>query len=226
MAEVIQTGMTQSLPGAVLQPGFSRNDFIGPYGEQVTADLLPRFTEAAIHGKVFIATSLVAGNAIPINTTTAPTFFLWNPADSGVFVVPIAFRYGFASGTGICGAVGYNQLLGAGGAAGTATTPVVTAITDISPKPAIVGSSYVAKARFATTATIVTATSSFLLASGISQGAPITSTTSVWNMVDVLDGAIALAPGTAIYPVANTAIAEVTQTSCLFMEIPYQATIS
>lgn len=221
MSDVVQSAMTQSMAPAPLTPGYNRSDWAGTYGEQITSQLLARYSEAAIRGKIFSATSLPAGNAIPINTTTAPTFFLWNPADSGVFVVPLVWRYGFASGTGICGAIGYNQLLGAGGAAGTATTPVVTAITDITPKPTIIGGSSVAKARFATTATIVTATSSFLMASGLSQGAPITSTAAIWNMVDLWDGAIALAPGTAVYPVANTAIAEVDQTSCLFMEIPY-----
>lgn len=212
---------TQSFPGSPLSPGFQRNPWAGAYGENVSSDLLPRFTESAVRGKVFVATSLPAGNAIPVNTTTAPTFFLWNPADSGVFVVPISFRYGFASGTGIAGSIGYNQLLGAGGAQGTATTPVVTAITDIRPVTSIVGGSYTPRSRFATTATVVTATSSFLLASGLSQGAPITSTAAIWGMTDVWDGSIVLAPGTAIYPVANTAIAEVDQTSCIFMEIPY-----
>lgn len=209
---------TQDVPGAALQPGYRRNPFVGKWGEQMVSDLLPKYLEAAVRGKIFIATSLVAGNAIPINTTTAPTHFLWNPVDSGVYIVPIAYRYGFASGTGICGAVGYNQLLGAGGAQGTATTAVVTAITDITPKPALVGGSATSRARFATTATIVTATATFLCSSGISQGAPITSTATMYYGVDVLDGMVVLAPGTALYPVANTAIAEVTQTTCIYAE--------
>ncbi len=212
---------TQSMPGAPLTPGFQRNPWAGAYGEAVSSDLLPRYTEAAIRGKVFYATSLPAGNAIPINTTTAPTFFLWNPADSGVFVVPIYFKAGFASGTGIAGAIGYNQLLGAGGAQGTATTPVVTAITDIRPVTSVIGGSYTPRARFATTATIVTTTSSYFATSGISQGAPITSTASLWSMVDSFEGSIVLAPGTAFYPVANAAIAEVDACTMAFMEIPY-----
>lgn len=210
----------QDLPGASLTSGNRRNPFVGKWGEGLVNDLGSRFMEAAARGKVFHATSLPAGNAIPINTTTAPTFFLWNPADSATYVIPISFRVGFASGTGIAGAIGYNQLLGAGGAAGTATTAVVTAITDITPKPGVIGGSFVAKARFATTATIVTATSTFLRTSGFSQGAPITSTASIWNMVDVFDGTIILAPGTAFYPVANTAIAEVTACSMDFLELP------
>ena len=212
---------TQSMPGAPLTAGYRRNPWAGIYGEQVASDLLPRYTEAALRGKVFIATSLPAGSAIPINTTTAPTFLLWNPLDSGVYVVPISFKAGFASGTGIAGAIGYNQLLGAGGAQGTATTSVVTAITDIRPVTSIIGGSSTPRARFATTATIVTTTASYLTASGISQGAPITSTAAIWSMVDLFDGAICLAPGTAFYPVANTAIAEVDVCSMAFMELPY-----
>ena len=216
-----QTAQTQSMAPAPLTPGFSRNNWAGTYGEQIASDLLPKYTEAAIRGKVFYATSLPAGNAIPVNTTTAPTFFLWNPSDSGVFVVPLWFKAGFASGTGIAGAIGYNILTGAGGAQGTATTAVVTAITDIRPVSSIIGGSYTPRARFATTATIVTATSSFFSASGVSQGAPITSTAALWTMFDNFDGAVALAPGTAIYPVANAAIAEVDQATMAFMEIPY-----
>ncbi len=221
MADTTQTAYTQSFPGTPLNSGFSRNDWAGPFGEQVVSDLLPKYAEMAIRGKLFIATSLPAGNAIPVNTTTAPTFFLWNPADSGVFVIPLWFKAGFASGTGIAGAIGYNYLTGAGGAQGTATTAVVTAITDIRPVATVIGGSYTPRSRFATTATIVTATSAFLTTSGVSQGAPITSTAASWTMVDVIDGSIALAPGTALYPVANTAIAEVTACSMAFIEIPY-----
>ncbi len=216
---------TQSVPGSVLPTGFQRNPWAGAFGEMVTSDFLPKYCESAIRGKIFLATSLVAGTAIPVNTTTAPTFFLWNPADSGVFVVPLWFKAGFASGTGICGAIGYNQLLGAGGAQGTATTAVVTAITDIRPTTSIIGGSAAPRARFATTATIVTATASFIASSGISQGAPITSTALMFNMVDVLDGAIVLSPGTAIFPCGNTAVAEVLQQTMAFMEVPY-ATIT
>lgn len=211
---------TQDLPGASLTSGYRRNPFVGKYGQQMVSDLFGKYTEAAIRGKVFIATSLPAGNAIPVNTTTAPTFFLWNPADSGVHIIPVSFRVGFASGTGIAGAIGYNYLLGAGGAQGTATTPVVTAITDIRPITSVVGGSATPRARFGTTVTVVTATSGFLRTSGISQGAPITSTAAVWNMVDVFDGTIIVEPGTAIYPVANTAIAEVTVASMEYLELP------
>ena len=214
--------MTRAIPSASLNDGQQFNPWLGKYGQNMTSDLFARYTECMLRGNVFSATTLVAGTAIPVNTTTAPTFILWNPADSKKIVIPISFRAGFASGTGIAGAIGYNKLTGTGGASGSGggTTATLTAFTDIVPQSCLIGSSFTCSARFATTSTIVTTNATFFRASGISQGAPITSTALYWSLLDVFDGAVGLMPGNAIYPVANTAIAEVTQMSMEFVELP------
>ncbi len=211
--------MTKTLPAASYQDGIQLNPWLGKYGQDMVSDVFGRYTEPMLRGLVFSATTLVAGTSIPINTTTAPTFILWNPSDSNKVVIPISFRAGFASGTGIAGAVGYNKLSVPASAA-TGTTAVITAFTDIVPQCALIGSSAASAARFATTATIVTTTATFFRTSGISQGAPITSTAAFFVLLDIFDGTVGLKPGNAIYPVANTAIAEVTQMTMEFMEVP------
>lgn len=210
---------TQDTPGTSLVSGARRNPFVGKWGEAVIAPLFGEYVEAMARGLVFSVTTLPAGTAIPVNTTTAPTFILWNPLDSGKIIVPITYRAGFASGTGIAGGVGYEYLASTGGAK-TGTSAVITAFTDITPVPGLLGSSFTSAARFATTATVVTTTASFLLSSGLSQGAPITSTASYWVLRDDFNGAIGLKPGSALYTVANTAIAEVTQQSLTYLELP------
>lgn len=188
----------------------------GKAAEIINASLHGQYYTQTYRGNVFHGSTLIAGTAIPVITTTAPTCILWNPSGSGVNVVPIAFRAGFASGTGIAGQIAYAQLPDAG------TGPlnaVITAFTAIAPSNGKIGAGG-GVAKFATTATIVTTSVSILRASGISQGAPITSTAAVWNMTDLFNGEVILPPGTAIYPVASAAIAEVLCQSFSWVEVP------
>lgn len=192
---------------------------LGRSGEQLVGNVHGKHHQSAYRGNVFIGTSAVAGTAIPINTTTAPTCILWN-ASTDRLVVPIAYYAGFASGTGIAGAIGYQLLSNAGTGASGVTTTNITAFTDLTPVCGYVGRAS-AHARFAVAATIVTTSNiTYLRSSGLSQGAPITSTASYWSLQDTtFDGTLIIPPGYALYTVANTAIAEVTQQSWVWEEV-------
>ncbi len=188
----------------------------GRSGELVVAEGHGKYYTQAYRGKVFHGATAIAGAAIGISTTTAPTFILWNPLGSGVNVVPIKFRAGFASGTGICGQIGYMSLLNAGAAPLSA---VITAFTDVVVQCGLLGAGG-PKAKCGSAATIVTASASFLRPSGFSQGAPITSTATTFNFVDDFDGEVILSPGSALYPAGNTATAEVFAQGFSWVEVP------
>jgi hypothetical protein len=191
----------------------------GKAGELIVSPLHGQYFEQTYAGNVFIGATLPAGTAIPVNTTTAPTFALWNPADSGRLCVPIFYKVGFVSGTGIAGAVGYGILPGAGG---SGLNSVVTAFTQIQPFNAYLGTVPTqsnSRMKFGTTVTIVT-TGAYFIPNGISQGAPITSTALVYNTVDWFDGIMIIPPGVMLYTCASAAIAEVSQQVLIWEEVP------
>lgn len=214
---VMSSGNGQGLP--FVPDGNFMPLSLGRSAELITANLHGKHHTSAYRGNVFFGTSAVAGTAIPINTTTSATFMLWN-ASTDRLVIPIAYYAGFSSGTGIAGAIGYQLLSNAGTGAVGVTTTNVTAFTDITPQCGYIGKAS-AHARFATAATIVTTSNiTFLRSSGLSQGAPITSTASYWVLQDnTFDGTLILPPGFAIYTVANAAIASVTMQSIVWEEV-------
>ena len=60
----------------------------------------------APNGRVFSVSTVVAGLAIPISTTTAPTVALRNPRNSGVELNLLRFSMGHASGNTVASVVG------------------------------------------------------------------------------------------------------------------------
>ncbi len=199
--------------------------WLGRFGQKIKAKFGGRYMDLMVRGSVFSAATDQAGVNIPISTTTAPTFLLWNPSDSGKVVVPIAFRVGYASFTttaAVAAAIGYMGVRNAGGGS-SGTSVAITAFTDVTSTQVfagLVGSPYRPAARLATTATIVAANATFLRSASMSQGAPITTTAAMYTLTDIFEGAIGLRPGTAIFPAALVAPVTITQLSMDFLEIP------
>src|SRR3990167_7337716 len=74
------------------------NIVLGRQGEQLTADLHGKWYSAALNGRLFIGSSLIAGVTIPVNTATAATFTLFNPLGSGVNVELATLDIGWPAG--------------------------------------------------------------------------------------------------------------------------------
>lgn len=68
---------------------------LGRQGDQLASDLHGKWYTAALNGRVFLGSSLIAGVIIPVNTTTAPTFTLFNPLGSGINVELISLDIGW-----------------------------------------------------------------------------------------------------------------------------------
>jgi hypothetical protein len=67
----------------------------GKSGEQIYADLHGKWYTSAYRGRVFYGSSLIAGVIIPVNTATAATFTLFNPAGSTVNLELICLDIGW-----------------------------------------------------------------------------------------------------------------------------------
>ncbi len=65
-----------------------------PDGAPMFSEVHGKWYSAARAGRVYIATSLIAGITIPVNTTTSPTWTLFNPATSTVNLELIHFDVG------------------------------------------------------------------------------------------------------------------------------------
>jgi hypothetical protein len=87
---VVAAPSNTSAPDASNQPILQ-----GKAGEQILAELHGKWYTAAYRNRVFIGSSLIAGVTIPVNTTTAPTFTLFNPLGSGVNLEMITFDVGW-----------------------------------------------------------------------------------------------------------------------------------
>lgn len=223
---MIVYGQVQNIPSQSLSDGNNYPFLQGKAGEVVIAELHGKYYTQSYRGNIFIASTVQAGLAIPLNTTTAPLVVLWNPTGSGKNIVPIRFTCGYVSGATVSAALGYNVLLGAG--SGSLNT-IITAFAPTA-VPGIgqglingnlgSGIKSVAQVSVSGTNTIVTTNAFYLRAAGISFGAPITSSTVSHNMVDNFDGEVILPPGTAMYPVASANTVALFQQSLVWAEIP------
>src|SRR5271166_2715298 len=75
--------------------GQTASVLMGKSAEQVFAELHGKWYTPAYRGRVFTASSLIAGITIPVNTTTSPTWTLFNPLGSGINVELITLDVGW-----------------------------------------------------------------------------------------------------------------------------------
>lgn len=67
----------------------------GKAGEFIDSALHGKYYTAAYRGRVFMATTLIAGITIPVNTATAATYTIFNPSGSGVNIEMISLDIGW-----------------------------------------------------------------------------------------------------------------------------------
>src|ERR1700675_4544342 len=64
--------------------GSNPTQTFGKQADGLVSELHGRWYTAAYNGKSFFASTLVAGVTLPVNTTTAATYLVYNPLGSGV----------------------------------------------------------------------------------------------------------------------------------------------
>lgn len=197
----------------------------GKFGEALVANLHPPYFNQAIRNNLWVASADVgAPVAIPLMATNAtPTFGIFNPAGNTKAFVLCRYNVQFTAGTGIAGGIGYAYLSPSGSAPAGTAAPVSARTAGISMKSAILGETYGGKLIFGISFTIGGAVSALTLHSwsNLSQGAPITSTASYWNLFEDIDGRMIIPPNTLWCTVASVAIAETVSQSVVGYEIPW-----
>lgn len=161
----------------------------GKSAEQVVTELHGKWYTAAYRGRVFSTGVLIAGVTIPVNTTTAPTFTLYNPAQSGVNLELISLDVGWpAAAASVVG-----TLLGSTGV----QTPTATTAGNI--YSLAIGGGAVTRAAFYTAATIVAITQHMPLMN-------ISTVTDTMNPAHVdFDGRVILTPG-SLFTLTSTPV--------------------
>jgi hypothetical protein len=163
------------------------------FGEGLVGQLYGRYYQLARAGYIFIGTNGIAGNSLPIATTTVPTFMLRNPAGSGKNVVMLRAAYGYISGTVIASAWHYSSCASAG----------TTIATTQTPGNALLGAAAASVTNLSITGTNTVATATAYRHSGVSNGAPITSSTSYYYITEDFNGDFIVPPGFCIFPSAD-----------------------
>lgn len=227
---MLMQGIVGSPNVSIPDTGSPVGALLGKSGEFLVSELHGKYYTSMIRGNIYTATTVAAGLAIPINTTTAPLIMLWNPAGSGKVIVPIRMTFSLVSGTAAAGAIMYQGLF----AGSPALNNVVTAFADNAgianasnvgrqTNNNLLGNTAMPAAKCSTqgTNTIVTTTSFFLRSPGIGYGNIITTSTLILtSIVDNFDGEIGLLPGMAMYPVAVAASSALFQQSITWEEVP------
>jgi hypothetical protein len=155
----------------------------GKSGEFIDSNLHGKYYTSAYRGKVYVATTLIAGVTLPVNTTTAPTYTVFNPASSGVNLELISLDIGWPAAATTVVATILGTLL--------FQTPTSTTAGNIYQMP-YKGTTGGGQAQFYTAATIVASTTHIPLLQ-------VTSTADAMTASHYdFDGRIVLAPGSGI----------------------------
>ena len=178
-----------------------------------------------IGGKVFIGSTTNAGVAIPAYNATAQVFGLWNPAGSGVNIILVKLALGIATlGTNIVGALGFSAVYNTGNAVGAAGAPI-TAFTQTSSLPGLIGAAAGAAApsaaRFTLSATTIAPTFAYSIGVTSTTGTPVDASPV---MTYDFDGLVGVAPGTYIGLGGSAAPGSTYQASLAWIELPIGST--
>lgn len=172
----------------------------GRAGEAVVAELHGKYYTQASRGNVFIGSSAYGGVVVPIYSTTAPTFGLWNPSGSGKNAVLISLAATMSSiGTEAVTGLGLGYSTGVGSS--IATGAPVTAWNTGAPVNALLGSGKASKMLFSPAGTnTLTAGSTFLMNLGMFIEAA-TAGNGKWNYKYDFNGTIIVPPSVLIHVV-------------------------
>jgi hypothetical protein len=176
---------------------------------------------AAVRGNLFHGMSVTAGHVAPADDATAPTYAVFNPAGSGVNIVPVRFRLGTITlGTRVVSALGFNIVTGLSSAAATGTKCTAFASTPTAIKNADFTTASKSKVLFSNAGTVtVTATTDFY-ATGLHYDLATTGQSCPVGEIK-FDGDWIVPPGTLIFPAFHAAASGSTYLMQLtWMEIP------
>lgn len=159
---------------------------------------------AAIRKVLKIGMGVTAGSAVPADNATAPTFALWNPAGSGVNLVPVKFRFGTITlGTRVVSAWAMNINTGLGATIATGSGLTAFASTPTAIKNADF-STATSKAYFSNAGTVTCTATTDFFTMGPHYDLATNGGEAGSGIVD-FNGELIVAPGTMIWPCTHAA---------------------
>ena len=199
---------------------------LGKHGAQLSADQQGKYAEQALRGNLFYASTVVAGLAIPIDTTTAPLVMLWNPGDSGVDAVLGRYAASQASGTTANAQIGLMAVstlvsVGSNIATGNLITAFAQNVLNTNVFNAKLNSGNRPKVKSSTQGTNTITAGTYLRTLGFYTGAIIaTSAVHATSFLYDFDGEVILPPGTAVYVASSVASSALFQQTWSWYEVP------
>ena len=210
MLAELRTGITQSAEGSV-NPARA-----GRFGELITGDAIGKYYELAKQGRLFLASmnaGAVLGTAL---TATAVTVTLYNPSGSGCNLSVIA---GGVSYTTSAAGASTRSLVWAGNVDPAAAIP--TAQTALTVRPVLLGAGFTSVGRAFSACTLPAAPVVVrVFPLGYVNVATTPTTVAPLAIIDYVDGALSLAPNTAVTIQGIATVNESGIVSIVWAEIP------
>ena len=213
-------GLTQQPSNNSMADGSQPVILAGKAGEIIITELHGKYYTQCYRGAVFAGSQAVAGAAVPVYTNTTQQAGLWNPAGSGVNLVPIRLNLGYVSTTGAAGGfcLGYVLNCGAGlGAAGSGITAATMNLLPVNcnlqgPKSKAIWMS----------AAITCTAPAYLMNLGINQLVTTAAATGAtfFNGQYDFDGHVVIPQGTAIFFAGMIAMLTLVSYTCIWEEVP------
>lgn len=200
---------------------------LNPWGAQLVSQAHGKYADVALKGDLYYTSTVVAGLAIPIDTTTAPRVMLWNPSGSGVNAVLGKFHASQASGTTAGGTVGLMAVsttveVGSNIATGNLITSFAQDVFGTNVFNAKLNSGNRPKVKSSSQGTNAITAGTWIRTLGMQYGAIITTSAvhTGSNFSHDFDGEVVLPPGTAVYIASNIASVALFQTTLSWYEVP------
>ena len=199
---------------------------LGRHGDQLASALHGTYAEQTLSGRLFYTSTVVAGLAIPISTTTAPRVMLWNPSGSGVDAVLGRFQAAHASGDGVLFTFGLSAVsttveVGSNIATGNLITAFAQDVIGTNVFAGKLNSGWRPRVKSSSQGTNTITAGTWVYSMGIYGGALVATTAVVAPTFNHdFDGQIVLPPGTAVSVVGNAASVSLLNTTLSWYEVP------
>jgi len=195
---------------------------LGNQGEQIVAELNPKYYEQTMRGNAFIYTMGTAASIVAPGTAGFPN--LWNPLGSGKLCILTKITWQVAAvGTPAVSGFQYAYLPNAGAQVGTAS-PVLTGAysNTVGVYNLLLGSGNVSVMKYLGVAATMTTAPTVFAAAGLNLGS--TGTQTPWTAWDDIDGRIVIPPGVLFQVGASTTTSTTFSISIYGIEIPIPLT--
>ena len=206
--------------------GVTRDVALGQHGDVLASALHGKYAEHTLRGNHFYASTIVAGLAIPISTTTAPTVMLWNPGDSGVNCVLGRYSAGQVSGDAVAATIGLvavSTLVSAGSniATGNLITAFAQNVLNTNTFNAKLNNGNRPKVKSSTQGTNTITAGTWVKALGQGWNSILATSVSSGNVFNYdFDGEVVLPPGTAVHVAASAASVALFAQTISWYEVP------